>query len=455
MCGLVGMAGDLNHKDKKVMENLLILSSFRGKDSTGVALVDNTNQEKVKVIKTVGDPYCFLDYRPWDLASSYNQKVMIGHTRHTTVGKINKTNAHPFTEEHITGVHNGTLSHGWKQALADGTYFDVDSQAIMHNLSLDAADVVIPKLVGAYALVWWDENESTLNFIRNDKRPLYFCQTKDKRKMFWASEIWMLNMLRSSHGDNVDLYTDKDNYAFFSLPVDTHRVVKVEGKGATPLKVISEKKLKGGEKPPVTSAGGTGSTNNNRWKDGSGGHYVNGMWRPHRYDDTRSTRRNVNNGGSKTSTEKKPKTNVVLLPEVDDLPFSQSQEIKDPFKEDTTTTSTSGKSLKSGVSKTTLSKRDSKAQTSSLSLVSNNKGKCCGNSTSTPNPSLVIKNNTGEEISFVAFKQITSGGFCTYCQNQLADLPEAANGIAKWIDSESFLCNACTDVQDYYESIYG
>jgi hypothetical protein len=48
-------------------------------------------------------------------------------------------------------------------------------------------------VTGAWALTWYDKLDGTLNFLRNDKRPLYYCYSEDKCTIAWASELDMLS----------------------------------------------------------------------------------------------------------------------------------------------------------------------------------------------------------------------------------------------------------------------
>ena len=60
MCGLVGVAGDINNKFEKLFKVLLQIDVIRGADSTGVAFVNNSNVSSVH--KETGPPQFLWGY---------------------------------------------------------------------------------------------------------------------------------------------------------------------------------------------------------------------------------------------------------------------------------------------------------------------------------------------------------------------------------------------------------
>lgn len=117
-------------------------------------------------------------------------RALIGHNRSATVGKIVRKNAHPFEFDKVVGVHNGTLRNKW--VLEKHGDYDTDSEALYANINHYGVEAAIEKLDGAYTLVWYDKEDTTINFLRNKERPLYVVFSKDKKLVFWASEKWML-----------------------------------------------------------------------------------------------------------------------------------------------------------------------------------------------------------------------------------------------------------------------
>jgi hypothetical protein len=81
----------------------------------------------------------------------------------------------------------------------------------------EGASKTLPRLEGGYSLVWHDANESTVNFARNDDKPMYMCWGPEKESLFWASEPGMLHWLMVRN----NIYPPKDCH-ITSLPIHTH-----------------------------------------------------------------------------------------------------------------------------------------------------------------------------------------------------------------------------------------
>ncbi|MNF29809.1 Glutamine--fructose-6-phosphate aminotransferase [isomerizing] [compost metagenome] len=190
MCGLVGVAGHINGKEEGVFKRLLEIDTIRGPHSTGILGVDARGF--TTVVKKVGTPWDLYEYKSFDEIFRKKLTVLMGHNRFATKGKISSLNAHPFEHDHIIGAHNGTLRN--QGLLPDHQKFDVDSDNIFHSISKLGVAQTVEKLCGAFALTWWDEEQETMNFIRNTERPLHICLSEDGKTIFWASESWMLEV---------------------------------------------------------------------------------------------------------------------------------------------------------------------------------------------------------------------------------------------------------------------
>lgn len=195
MCGLVSVITKTSNGFTKeqcdVFDSLLFMDQLRGMHSTGTFLVDKENQ--MQWIKEACNATDFRQYKVYHehLEVAYKRgSALVGHNRHATKGEVVDENAHPFTvDNRITLVHNGTL-WGDHKKLADTV---VDSHAIAHVIHENGDDVeaALSKLSGAYALIWHDYKNSTVNFVRNSQRPLYWIETHNS--WIWASEANMLN----------------------------------------------------------------------------------------------------------------------------------------------------------------------------------------------------------------------------------------------------------------------
>ena len=225
MCGLIGCIGsDLKKEDSHAVKMLLHFDTVRGEHSTGVAVVDKENN--TNVYKEVGLPQDL--YKKYDkefskgLLPMEKLKVVIGHNRFATQGEINADNAHPFDMGKVIGAHNGTVTK-YSMNTFEGYHFnEMDSKIIYKHLNA-TKDVqkLWDKADGAMALTWWDKDDQKLHIARNKERTLYYTFSEDGKKMYWASEDWMLwvGMFRSGIklGDNKIKAIEVDKHYTFSI----------------------------------------------------------------------------------------------------------------------------------------------------------------------------------------------------------------------------------------------
>lgn len=256
MCGLIGIAGDLALKDEAAMKRLFLADFFRGPDSTGLAAIRKTGD--VHIAKLASNPIDLFDMTRFKTAlTGGSSKVFIGHNRAATKGAVNNNNAHPYQFGHIVGAHNGTLETSSWRALEEaiGEKYDVDSMAIFAAIEKLGLEETVKLLEGAWALVFYDSKENTLNFIRNDKRPLWYAFTEDFKRIFWASEWEMIDTAVKMAGANdYKLFREeKTNFGFFQTEVNTHYKFDVEAlaKGGTSRPKAKAKVLKGKEPAAV------------------------------------------------------------------------------------------------------------------------------------------------------------------------------------------------------------
>jgi len=190
---MVGVFGDVGQKEINYFRDALVADSVRGYHSTGVASIIHDRKNKdykcwyYKEVVTGAEAVTDKTYK-----SVYDDKAniaIVGHNRWATAGKVNKDNAHPFTHKHITLMHNGTLhdTQGLK-----GNH-DTDSEQICDTFS-QSEDIVevLEALFGAFALVWFNTADNTLNFAKNEDRPLFFIRNKKKNTLYYASELKMI-----------------------------------------------------------------------------------------------------------------------------------------------------------------------------------------------------------------------------------------------------------------------
>lgn len=124
-------------------------------------------------------------------------KMLALHTRHATRGAKSKENSHPFREGNILLMHNGTLRNDYQ---INQKYFDVDSKALAYHLDQpgNSPATLVEKTNGAYALVWQDYRDGTLNLLRNDERPLFMAETAEY--ILWGSTKGVLAAVAAEAG---------------------------------------------------------------------------------------------------------------------------------------------------------------------------------------------------------------------------------------------------------------
>ena len=252
MCGLYGLAGDLSYRDKDTLKILAQLSILRGEDSAGLVAVP-FGKDDPQIIKTLGTSYDLFQTKQFDTMGVSAKRMLIGHTRKATVGGVTKRAAHPFNYDHIYGVHNGTLdSQRWRK-LPCGEEVS-DSATLYKSFAEIGARDTIEQLAGAWACVWYDQNEDTLNILRNSQRTLFYAFSKDYKKIMWASEAWMLHIAsQRSDFDMADL-SDKDaEYAEYVKPFEKDKWFKIKiGAGAKPITFLDEETVEGDLKKPAS-----------------------------------------------------------------------------------------------------------------------------------------------------------------------------------------------------------
>ena len=197
MCGIIFMLSNDKHKGAlargKAFTQGIILDTLRGFHSTGLAYVDYDGNAEVYKKPVPG--YDFVQLKKFQdiIKDPEKYPIMIAHNRWATKGKVNTENAHPFQHDHITGVHNGSLST-WRY-LAPDEDFDTDSEHIFHALANNETPDVLRRIDGAAALVWHDATDNTVHVVRNEERPFYIVHIKNHELVFGASELEMLELM--------------------------------------------------------------------------------------------------------------------------------------------------------------------------------------------------------------------------------------------------------------------
>lgn len=213
MCGLFGVAGPgISMVDLKIFDELMLVSSLRGTDGTGVA-VGTFYNKRPDVFKINGDCIYWRYSANEDKISkkiySVQNLYLMGHTRHRTTGDKGPNGAQPYIFESIVGTHNGTLSGKF-----DG--FFTDSHAFLNKVDTKGIQSAVDttKTDDAMALVWIEKNNQILHFYRNEERTLYFAYAEKRNVLYWASELWMLQGILGRNDVDYDAYTTRPHFHY-------------------------------------------------------------------------------------------------------------------------------------------------------------------------------------------------------------------------------------------------
>lgn len=205
MCGLVSIISKkqfgFSQKDIELFDQLLLVDQLRGTDSTGVITVEADGGFHID--KEAVDSYMFQLSNPglesrkraWEHAQAF-----IGHNRKSTVGKTTDATAHPFViKDRFAFVHNGTL---WDHDKLAKTEVDSEAMAIhleeainKENSTVVEFQEALSLVEGAYACIWFNQLNNTIQLIRNTERTLAIAETPEA--FYIASEGAMLHWILS------------------------------------------------------------------------------------------------------------------------------------------------------------------------------------------------------------------------------------------------------------------
>ncbi len=168
MCGIVGILG------RSAVAPLLIDAlkrlEYRGYDSAGVATLEHGHIERRRAEGKLRNLELKLSHSP------LMGTIGIGHTRWATHGRPNETNAHPHATDKLAVVHNGIIENFRplrEELQAKGVVFETETdtevvaqlvteEIVQGRSPVDAVAATLPRLRGAFALVFLFEGEENL-----------------------------------------------------------------------------------------------------------------------------------------------------------------------------------------------------------------------------------------------------------------------------------------------------
>ena len=254
MCGIVGYTGKQSVA-KQILDALELLV-YRGYDSAGMAIVDETNGQ-VQIRKRAGR---VADLEKVWKANPVNGICGIGHTRWATHGGVSDVNAHPHRAGRVTLVHNGIIENYEELkdhfGLADELISDTDSEVVAAVLNRfytgdphEALFQTVKCLKGTFALVViFDDIPDVIFAIRNVS-PIVAAYREDGTML--ASDVAALGGQATSymvvpeyhvvelHTDDIRVYNMKNELCkaeFLDIDWDTTRA----GKGNYPFYMEKE-----------------------------------------------------------------------------------------------------------------------------------------------------------------------------------------------------------------------
>lgn len=219
MCGIVALLSKykttLYKTDEALFRQMLYAGALRGWDATGVfGVTEHGNATIVKQATPAGWFLGTKEYTEFAERVSKDFRMVVGHNRKATHGDRKDEDAHPFMSGDIILVHNGMINN---HKLLD-TKATVDSHAVAKAFHKDGYLETLKKIDGAYAFIWYNIKEKSLNFIRNDKRPLTLIETSSK--FLLCSEGKMGEWLLSRNNLTIDKVIDLVPETLYTINLD-------------------------------------------------------------------------------------------------------------------------------------------------------------------------------------------------------------------------------------------
>ncbi len=218
MCGIAGL---LNVKEenrevaKMIFKSLVLANESRGKDSTGVLVVDKDTTD-YSLFKDTIPASQFLKRKKFRQVEG---DLWLGHTRLATTGEINERNAHPLNRKDMFLVHNGVISNHKEIAKKLDYEYEVDSEVLIPIVENEDWDM-LKEISGSANFIVWDKSKGRIYVSRHDN-PLYCLTLKEKGITMFSSMLDVLEFVAGHYN------AEEEPFEFTN---DTLIVLDMEGK---------------------------------------------------------------------------------------------------------------------------------------------------------------------------------------------------------------------------------
>lgn len=207
MCGLFGIISTtaLGLDEEKFIKQCTFTGTLRGRDSTGLALIDKENNVNLYKRALSGPDFANSDVGSRCFNQLDKSFIVIGHNRAATIGAVNDRTAHPFIFGNMVGAHNGTLQYHKTLPVSEHSIDSMNLLASLADTDGTSKELirVLEQVQGSYAVTLYDTDTEIMWFVRNDERPLHWAPTDDGA-VVWASEAGMLSWVAARCGIKLD-----------------------------------------------------------------------------------------------------------------------------------------------------------------------------------------------------------------------------------------------------------
>ncbi|MBL7053952.1 hypothetical protein ISS06_01995 [Patescibacteria group bacterium] len=206
MCGIFGVITKekTNFKQKKLIKSLFILSESRGKEASGIALIDD---KKINVCKTPNRARYFIKSKSFNKCFAKINKNFIGcigHSRLVTDGYEHENkNNQPVIKNKLAVIHNGIIVNTkdlWRDYSKEIKQSQLDTEIIPviisselnnnKNLS-ETIKILFNKIYGMTSVAILFNNLNNLLLATNNGS-LYYLLDESNNIFAFASEFYIL-----------------------------------------------------------------------------------------------------------------------------------------------------------------------------------------------------------------------------------------------------------------------